>query len=218
MMLELIKFTEYKSILCLNGDLPSTDFFKKYNQLPVIAADGAANILHQSQITANLVIGDLDSLHVDLHPIHQLLHHPEQDRSDFQKCLSYLHDNDLLPAIIVGINGGYLDHILNNINIFLETGSVLYAPPIIGFLLEEHDSKVLTLPKNSKISLMGMPQSKISSKGLKWELNETVLSFPGQTSCFNRSSKSPIQLHNHNGRTLVLIYETDCLDAGAPSP
>ncbi|QBR83721.1 thiamine diphosphokinase [Legionella israelensis] len=204
----------YRSVLCLNGDLPGSSFFLSCS-LPVIAADGAANRLHQLGIRPNIVIGDLDSVNTIIRQQNKVLHCPEQDSNDFQKSIQYLREKALLPSIVLGINGGFLDHVLNNINIFLETGCVLYSPPIVGYILKENYRKAFSLPFNTKISLLGIPSAIITSKGLKWELNESRLSFPGNTSCFNRTRESSIELSIHQGALLVLIYTEASSDAGS---
>jgi thiamine pyrophosphokinase len=209
-----IDFKAYKSILCLNGLLPDLSFFLSLD-LPIIAADGAANSLHDLGILPKLIIGDLDSLKPSIGNNHKTLHLRDQNSTDFQKSLNYLKDNALLPAIVVGINGGHLDHILNNINIFIETECILYAPPIIGYVLKEQTTHHFVLPNNSKISLMGIPTASLSSKGLKWELDKSILSFPGTTSCFNRSKEPQVELDIHNGTVLALIYQEAVNDAGS---
>lgn len=206
-------FKDYQSILCLNGLLPDSSFFVSLN-LPVIAADGAANSLLESGIVPELIIGDLDSFKPSIGMKHRTLHLQDQNSNDFQKSLTYLKDKGLLPAIVVGINGGHLDHILNNINIFIETDCILYAPPIIGYVLKEQRKHQFLLPNNSKIPLMGIPFASLSSKGLKWELDKSNLSFPGNTSCFNRTKESRIELDIHIGTVLVLIYDEAAIDAG----
>jgi thiamine pyrophosphokinase len=212
-MYDLINLTEYRSILCLNGDLPESTFFTQKN-LPIIAADGAANSLIERAIHPALIIGDLDSVRPEVLEHHAFLNVPDQESTDYQKGMRYLKDNDLLPAIIVGINGGHLDHILNNINIFIGTNCLLYAPPIKGFVIKAPSRVNLLLPMQTKISLMGIPKATLSSKGLKWELNYSKLSFPGNTSCFNRTQLSEIALEVHQGAVLVLIYEQRINDAG----
>lgn len=124
----------YKSILCLSGELPQKDFFEKM-QLPVIAADGAANKLHALGITPHIVIGDLDSVCPSLNV--NRLHIHDQSRCDYEKSMEYLEQNGLLPTIILGSSGGDLDHILNNISIFMlnSHGNLLYAPPLYGTIL-----------------------------------------------------------------------------------
>lgn len=212
-MHDLINLKGYQSILCLNGDLPDPSFFLKMN-LPVIAADGAANHLLELGILPDLIVGDLDSVRHDILEKHSFLHLSDQNSTDFQKTMLYLKENDLLPAIIVGINGGCLDHILNNINIFMETNCLLYSPPIRGFVIKEKSRMNFLLPAQTKISLMGIPEATLSSTGLKWELNSSCLSFPGKTSCFNRTQSPEIVLEVHHGAALVLIYEQRIDDAG----
>ncbi|CAM3381157.1 putative thiamin pyrophosphokinase [Legionella longbeachae NSW150] len=213
MMPDVINLKGYRSILCLNGDLPKPDFFIARN-LPIIAADGAANRLLELNVHPQLIIGDLDSIHTPILESYPYLHLPDQASSDYQKAMQYLSDNNLLPAIIVGVNGGFLDHILNNINIFMATDCLLYSPPIRGFVLKEQSSQNFLLPVHTKISLIGMPTAILSSHGLQWELQDTHLSFPGTTSCFNRTRLSEVILEAHQGAVLVLIYEQMIKDAG----
>lgn len=203
----------YRSILCLNGTLPERTFFQDLN-LPLIAADGAANSLHQLGLSPKLIIGDLDSVSTMVREQNKVLHYSDQSTSDYQKSLCYLKENDLLPAVVVGINGGHLDHILNNINIFLETDSVLYAPPLIGYALTANKERKFLLPLNTKISVMGMPSATVSSTGLKWELKHAKLAFPGTNSCFNRSKNTTVHLKIHQGSVLILIYMEPAIDAG----
>lgn len=203
----------YQSILCLNGDLPDTSFFLTM-ELPIIAADGAANRLFELGIPPKLIVGDLDSVRPEILTLNSFLQESDQNSNDFQKTMRYLKEKKLLPAIIVGINGGFLDHILNNINIFMETNCLLYAPPIRGFVIREKSRIACSLPILTKISLMGIPEAILSSTGLKWELNSSRLAFPGNTSCFNRTQVPEIILEAHHGEALVLVYEQQVSDAG----
>lgn len=203
----------YRSLLCLNGELPSASFFKKLS-LPVIAVDGAANRLIKKGISPSLIIGDLDSVSPSLLENIPYSHLPEQNENDYQKTLTYLRKNQLMPAIVLGINGGYLDHVLNNINIFMDTDCLLYSPPIRGFVINEQSKVNLCLKDNTKISLIGLPNAVLSSRGLKWNLEQDDLNFPGKTSCFNRSQEPEIEIEAHSGSVLVLIYDKPIEDAG----
>ena len=213
MIHDLINFKGYKSILCLNCELPPIDFFAKH-QLPIIAADGAANSLYALGLHPAIIVGDLDSVDSSLLAKYPFLHLPDQNSNDYQKTLAYLQENQLLPSIVVGINGGYLDHILNNINIFMSTDCLLYAPPLHGWGLNSGSEIDLILPKDSKISLIGIPHAVISSQGLKWELSKNTLSFPGSNSCYNRTVLPKITLEVHEGKLLILVYENPMPDAG----
>jgi len=209
----MLDFKNYRSILCLHGDLPQKDFFNL--ALPIIAADGALNYLAKINIKPTIVIGDLDGADPILLKQQPSLYLPNQDTSDFQKCLSYLNDHGLLPTIITGINGGYLDHILNNINIFLTTDSILYAPPIIGFCLRPESNQQFSCELDTKMSLFGISNAVVSTKGLRWELHSQTLTFPGHNSCFNRTLKNEIEIIVHEGLILVLCYLNKMNDAAS---
>ena len=51
----------------------------------------------------------------------------DQSHSDFQKALMYMTKHGLLPAIICGISGGHIDHIVNNVNILPKYFLLLYS-------------------------------------------------------------------------------------------
>jgi len=194
----------YRSILCLNGHLPPQHFFESVN-LPLIAADGAANTLRSRGLTPQLVIGDLDSVQADLEG--PSLHIQDQNRCDYEKCMEYLEKEDLLPAIILGVNGGDLDHILNNISIFVKSvrGNLLYAPPLYGAVLDSPDH-LITLPPHTKISLLGLPEARLTTRGLVWDLRDRKLYFPGVNSCLNRAHASQVHIHVREGKVLFLAH------------
>jgi thiamine pyrophosphokinase len=190
----------YKSILCLNGTLPNKDFFTK--PLPIIATDGAADKLLDIGINPDVVIGDLDSIK-SLERF-KVIHAPNQDESDFQKALKYLGHNQLLPTIILGANGGFIDHILFNIDIIMRNECVFYSPPIIGIPLNQTTEFKLKL--NSKISIFAMPKARISTSGLKWELDDNILEFPGFNSLSNINIKENFKIEIKEGKALLLAY------------
>jgi thiamine pyrophosphokinase len=209
----MLNFKNYASILCLNSDLPNADFFQC--NLPIIAADGAVNRLAKINIKPSIVIGDLDSADPALLTQYDFLHLPSQETSDYQKCLSYLTEHQLLPTIVTGVNGGCLDHILNNVNLFLETNSLLYAPPTTGFCVRTNKEIQLPITFDSKISLFGIPRAIVTTNGLKWELEAQTLCFPGKNSCFNRTQKSSVDIKVHEGQLLVLVYNEPTIDAAS---
>jgi thiamine pyrophosphokinase len=204
MLGSLLDVSAYRSILCLDGALPEAAFFKM--NLPVIAADGAANQLMRMGIEPSMVIGDLDSISPENRAILKTHYHFDQDFCDFQKSLQYLQSNQLLPAIIVGVNGGTLDHILNNVNIFMTSTNFLYAPPLMGMVMRPHQERELKLPLDTKISMLGIPSAVVTTRGLKWELANSHLSFPGHNSCFNRNTNENVSIKVDAGSLLILIY------------
>jgi len=204
MISTLINYQEYRSILCLNGTLPEADFFNC--DLPIIAADGAANMLMKMGVKPDLVVGDLDGVDASLLDQVESLYIYDQNFCDYEKALDYLESKNLLPCIVVGLNGGCLDHILNNVNIFMRSSNVLYAPPLYGCTLSKGKYKSFDLPLDTKISIIGIPAAEVTTQGFKWDLKSSQLSFPGVSSCFNRSVEDTVQIKVHDGRILILIY------------
>lgn len=209
---ELFDFSNFKSVLCLNGKLPSYNVLSILN-LPIIAADGAINKLIDIRITPEIIIGDLDSVSSDL--LNEIPHLKDmnQNYSDFQKALKYISLNNLRPSIVCGISGGYLDHILNNVNIFMDLENDIFMDDeIIGCCLRR--KHILKLTIGTKISIFGMPHCRISTSGLKWELDNELLTFPGKNSSLNRVKKQEISIEILAGTALVIIYKNIIKDAG----
>lgn len=205
----------YRSIICLNGELPAKAFFNL--SLPIIAADGALNQLSEMNIKPNMVIGDFDSVDKALLQNFPSLHLPNQSSSDFEKCFAYVKEKKLMPAIIVGLDGGCLDHVLNNLNFFTSTESMFYTRAMKGIMLHEGEHIALHQAKQTKISLFGLPSATLSTHGLKWDLIKTQLSFPGKNSSFNRTQAETVSIEIHAGNLLLLIYHEPIDDGGIGS-
>lgn len=205
---------QYRSLLCLNGELPSADFFKV--DLPIVAVDGALNSLANMGIMPSLVIGDMDGANPQLLAQVPCIYTPDQNKSDFQKAMAHLAENNLLPTIVLGVGGGYLDHILNNINHLTTYKSIFYAPPIVGHVLNNEERK-FQLPIHSKLSLIAMPRAVVSTTGLKWELSKQVLQFPGENSCFNRTIAPEVHIKVKGEGTLIILLYLESIEDAALS-
>lgn len=192
---------DFRSILCLNA--PSLPLlFLKNTHLPIIAADGGFNELIKHGIIPNLVIGDLDS--ADKNALKNINHLriDDQDTTDFEKSLDYIKKKSLFPTLVIGINGGHLDHIFYNLYVAFLHDIVFYAPPLIGGVIKQKTT--IALPINTKISIFG--NCSISTKGLKWDLENDDLVFPNKASCSNRTIDKNITLDIHNGSALIMIH------------
>lgn len=211
-MNRFIKRDDYKSILVLDGAIPTKEFFAEM-QLPVISADGATNKLHKMGIIPHLVIGDLDSVDPEMLKLYRHKMVEDQNYSDFQKALQYMQDNAWFPAIICGVTGGYIDHEINNINIFMQTdGNIFITDAVIGYKVQAEIH--YNFPIGTKISIIGIPECTISTRGLKWELERYATKFPGQNSCFNRVISEKLTVIPHQGTALMMVYTKDIDDAG----
>ncbi|WP_225536859.1 thiamine diphosphokinase [Wolbachia endosymbiont of Mansonella ozzardi] len=142
--------------------MPDSSFFQR--DVPIIGVDGRTNRIgfHQIGVQPDLVMGDLDSVNPSLRASLNTICLPDQDYCDFSKAIARLKIMKLLTLIITGITGGAIDYILQNINIFLSTGSIFYtsAPSMVDYTLEKSIT-YFSLPKNTKISLLGIPRAQI---------------------------------------------------------
>jgi thiamine pyrophosphokinase len=209
----LVDVEQYKSVICLNGELPAKSFFDCLT-LPIIATDAAANYLYDNGIGFEIVTGDMDGVRQSvLSSSKRNVTLPDQNLSDFQKTLEFSFDNGLLPAIVLGVSGGYIDHIINNLDSFCRTDdNVFLAGEIAGFKLSS--SRGLKLEIGTKISIIGFPRCKISTSGLKWELRDRDLCYPGYNSFFNRVAAEDVEINILSGCAVVMIYLQDVMDYG----
>ena len=199
----------YKSVLCLDGDI----FFPfiKDTDMPIVATDGAANKLLRCGVRPAVVIGDLDSIDEEVLNSCDCIKIDRQDTTDYEKALSYIDENGLAPAIVVGIGGGYLDRIIMNLSTFYQHNSMLVAEDLVGMIISGR--KEIKLPKHTKISILGIDEAVVTSRGLKWDMDNTKLSFSGISSGCNRVAEENIILEV-KGKVFIFIYLKDIADAG----
>lgn len=203
---------EASVILCLNSTLPKDK--NLYKEKLIIATDGAANRLYELGISADVIIGDFDSVDKSKHESSKFVHLPDQSQSDFQKAIQYINLHNLNPFVIFGINDGFLDHIICNISILAEQDCTFFAPPIIGHTLSRKRIHRFSTPIGTKISIMALPSASVSSQGLKWELKNAELSFPTNNSWFNRTKNKEFSLELESGKILIMLYLESIEDMG----
>lgn len=206
------KFNSFKSIICLNGEIPTEDFFSRYSGIPIIAADGAANKLININVNPTLVIGDFDS--IDLSVIHahvEVLHVPDQNSTDLEKCLKVIDERELFPCLIYGATGKETDHTLYNLSVIQKHSinhqiifhdSAYKDKEKYGVFVSDYLS--INLKVGSKISLLSFVQSSVTSKGLKWELINKELSSE-VSSVRNITKGDKVEIIVHKGCVLVLL-------------
>ena len=215
-MIERIVKKKFRSILCLDGDLPDKRFFEEF-RIPIIAADGAANKLLRVGLDPDVVIGDLDSFDSSKETLAQIVRVSRQDKSDFQKAADYISEKALFPSLVLGISGGYIDHILNNINIFAKSDFVSYSNGVVCVSLNGDKvgiSQNFELPVGTKVSFVGAPKCRVSTSGFKWELSQSDIDFFGESFCFNRTISPLVTISVLRGNCLVFIYTKPIVDAG----
>ncbi|KAK9811230.1 hypothetical protein WJX72_000358 [[Myrmecia] bisecta] len=171
------------------------------------------------------IIGDLDSLRPDVREFYEGLGtqtmdlSDDQDSTDLQKCLAYVQQHiAVAPAdladcqiVAVGALGGRLDHTMHNLNL-------LYKHPQLDLILLGDGSSARLVPKGQSeirpcravegpscgLVPLGAPAT-VTTTGLRWNLDETVMAIKGLVSTSNLIVADTVHVHTN----AELIWTTE---------
>lgn len=213
-MLKKIVFDkEFDLILCLDAILPEADFFYKYKNIPIYAADGAALQLLEMGIMPDMVVGDLDTLMNDKRAgefdKERIICIENQDYNDFEKTLFVAKSKGFANILITGFQGGELEHTLNNWSIFKkyagELNMCIYDLTRYGFVIDEDVE--IAVSKDEMISILPQPEIRLTTQNLKWELQDERLVFGKREGIRNRALSEIIRIYVSSGSALLFINE-----------
>lgn len=187
----------------------------------IICADKGYAYAKSAKIKPDILIGDFDSLNIDLPDDISIVHYPsEKDDTDTMLCLKYALDRDFEEIVLIGGIGGRIDHTIANIQAMAYTldnwqGNDRYRKRISMI----DDKNWIIMLKNNAISLTGHEgqllsiasftneSKKVSTTGLHWNLREATLSntFPLGVSNFFEDTKVTISVGD--GTLLVILSQ-----------
>ncbi|MCX7908317.1 MAG: thiamine diphosphokinase [Ignavibacteria bacterium] len=211
-MFHLIFDTRFDCVIALNSELPSLSFFLKYfSNIPIIGADGGAVKLFNMGLISDFVVGDLDTFQKAkierFFAGAEIIIDPSQEINDFEKALLLAKKKDFRNILIVGFQGGELEHTLNNWSIVKKFQSELnlcifekgrYGIPInYPFLL---DTK-----KEELISIIPQPFARLNTYNLRWNLNNEFLELGKREGARNVAENDKIVIDITEGSILLFI-------------
>ena len=183
----------------------------------VVVLDSAMERVLQLDIKVDVLLGDFDG---DFNPeIYkekqyplEIVHTPNQDKTDLEKALDYLVEKGHKAVNIVWATGKRADHTITNI-----TNIIRYRNKLKIVILDDH-SKIFLLPNkfekwytaNTPISLI--PIGKvfgITTKNLFYPLQNEELTMGYRTGSSNHVTKDGIVSITHLEGDLLLM---ECLD------
>ena len=110
------------ALLLLNGPLNDPAALKRRASVAgfIVCADGGARSAKALGLQPRVVVGDMDSVP---HPLPRwpgtvYLFDDDQDTSDFEKALAFLHEGGAGQVWVAGLWGGRPDHQLVNLAVF----------------------------------------------------------------------------------------------------
>ncbi len=202
-------------ILALDGDLPSPDIFSALlrNGLPVVAADGAALKLRERNIRPDVIIGDMDTLReTQFDPFFadtDIIRDMSQEVYDGEKALQWIIESGHDRATVLGAGGGMIDHVLNNFSLLARFSDRLRIhlrqEEAIGYIVRQNFR--LTTERGNRVSLIPLPEARITTRGLHWNLQDDTLRFGGKEGASNWAAEDAIEIEVAGGVLVVFYYE-----------
>lgn len=183
----------------------------------VIVLDSAIDRVLELGIKVDVLLGDFDrgfdpqSYKEKQYPI-EIVHAPNQDKTDLEKAFDYLIERKIPAANVVWATGKRTDHTITNI-----TNIVRFRDNLKIVILDDH-SKVFLLPtkfekwypKNTPLSLIPIGEvSGIHSRNLFYPLENDTLTIGYRTGSSNHVSEDGIVTIEHSKGDLLLM---ECWD------
>ena len=205
------------ALLVLSGTLPDAERLVALCAASdtVVATDGAAVAMTAAGARVDIVIGDLDSIGPHRSSVEAagatIVEEPSQDHGDFDKALVWLRENGTTSVTIVGFDGGMLDHTLNNASVLARHAHLLEINVISGNALARCVVDQWRIPANpgDRISLIPLPQARVTTERLEWPLRDEVLAFGAREGASNRASGADPDVIVHEGVVLVVHFPNE---------
>lgn len=212
--------------IVLNNALPTCTAYLWKQANIRICADGGAERLRNANIPEcpppHYIVGDLDSVSMETQTffvskgteIVNLSH--DQDTTDLEKCFKVITERlgnwtSEYVHIILGAFGGKLDREMSNLHVamkFMHLETILIGDESMTRLLTPGCNEITLNPslEGPGCALVPLGTScTVTSTGLKWDLNNHVLSFGSLVSTSNEALGTKIKVDTNN----PLLWITD---------
>jgi thiamine pyrophosphokinase len=208
-----------RAVIIANGNIE--DHSQVLSQLLpedlLIAADGGAEHCRVIGIQPDIVIGDMDSISSQLMEELQTngtkfkIYPKDKDQTDLELALSYAHQKGVSEIVFFGILGGRLDLSLANLMLLArdewQTSSIIVIDgPDTAYLLRAKDSISIDGMPGDIVSLIPLSEKVegVSTKGLRWQLDEAVLLQGNTRSVSNELLTNSARVNIDKGKMLLI--------------
>jgi thiamine pyrophosphokinase len=199
-------------IIC-DGHLPEKNWLEaEFNRhVFTVACDGAGNTLLGLELTPNVVIGDLDSFDLSLKTnAFRLIQDTDQETNDLEKALQYVWENGFQQVTIIGALGKRTDHTLKNLSVLMRFDArfqELIIKDEFGISCMAREKVQLQAPIGTAVSLIPMSGvvSGITTKGLKYELNNEFLANGKRDGTSNETTELFAEIEIISGELLLFL-------------
>lgn len=208
-----MKEKPYQTALVLNGMIRDFKWLnKKLSKFKnIIAVDGGLNYCEKGGVIPQIIIGDLDSAKEKLiekykNKVSVFQFPSEKDCSDFEIGLEYAKTFGKGAISVFGAEGGRLDHTVSNLLLLTKCNQRIYFETeyASSFLLDKPTPLRVRIGQTLSILPFSYPLPILSTQGLKWDMNELVLSNE-MMSLSNICLETEVKLNLHRGKVLVSL-------------
>lgn len=199
-------------VIMLNGQPPRRELLEAVvaGADVLVGADAGALRLREAGLRIDYVVGDFDSVPVELLqslPAEGVVHDPGQDDTDLEKALRFAVTRWEQPqVVVVGTTGDRIDHVLGNV-----CGAVRYTDRAFIRFVEDHSITYfahrrlqLEAPVGATVSLLPLSEVEgVLTEGLKWALRGETLTI-GTRGVSNVVEHSPVRIEWQGGHLVVV--------------
>lgn len=200
-----------KTVIFANGVAPehSTPLQALSSAQRIICCDGAVDKLIPLGYEPDWIVGDLDSISDSSLARYRarIIATSDQQRNDFTKAFKLCLARGWRDIVVIGATGGREDHTLGNLSLLVDFARQLKIVLLsdTGCFLPLTDSSSLDVVIGQQISIFSFdPETSISSKGLKYPLNNIKLNRWWQAS-LNEADSQRVSLDFSGGPLLVFL-------------
>jgi thiamine pyrophosphokinase len=182
----------------------------------LVALDGASEILRKFSIIPDIILGDMDTVLRETLEFFErfgveILYRPDQNFSDLEKAIFYCREHEAKSIIITNATSGRFDHAIANIfflkKYYLAGSNIRIFDNDSVIMYEENSEFTIYSKSGCKCGFFGAPRCKISSHGLKYELNDFDLILGIRESIANEFKRDEIWLKVEGQCLLTFDFE-----------
>jgi thiamine pyrophosphokinase len=215
----IVREAQEPALIIANGEQCSSDLLSQLLEWSpfIVVLDGALKRVLDLQIKFDVLLGDFDHQTIDeiqaiLPPHSEIIHTPDQVKTDLEKGLDYLIQKNHKAVNIVWATGRRSDHYLNNISILSR-----YAHVLNIVMLDDY-SRIYPIKSgfkkhykaNANISLMPLGKvENLTTDNLIWECQNLTIEFPHSSSSCNRVKNEGVVSVTFDSGTLLMM---ECID------
>lgn len=202
-----------RALILANGSPPRKALFRAVRKHAdiFVCADGGANVAAAMDERPDLIIGDLDSIKgttVRRFKSVRTRRIADQNSTDLEKALTWVIGRNYDRVDVLGALGGRVDHLVGNLSAlgkFSRSAEIRFLDDngVMSFVGSE-----LTFDADPGTTISLIPLSRcegIVTRGLQWELRNSVLELGVREGTSNVVRSSPVLIQVRRG--ILLLYK-----------